>query len=88
MGAESVHRPIGRELRKQRLNAYVLEDDARLHNSMISAGAIMPLHLLHKSGETRTGDCNRSLANMRKNDAEEHAGVALLLQPGMSHRNH
>ena len=38
--------------------------------------------------ETRTGDRNGALAYMMKNDAEEHAVVALLQQRGMSRRTH
>ena len=55
VGAESVHRHIGREPSKQRFNGCVLEDDARPHNPMMSAGAIMPLDRLHESGGNTHG---------------------------------
>lgn len=111
MGEAAVHQHIGREPSGQRFNAYVLQEDARPHNPMINAGAIMccalikremPLHRRFEhirdawtrmtggrkprfnafmaQEETRTGDRNRALAYMMKNegsfpeghDAEEH----------------
>ena len=117
VGEEAVHRHIGREPSGQRFNAYVLSDDARPHNPMINAGAIMccslikrelPLHRRFEhirdawgrmtggskprfnafmtQEETRTGDRNRALAYMMKNEglfpdgheAEDHQVRAAL----------
>jgi len=117
VGEETVHRHIGREPSGQRFNAYVLSDDARPHNPMINAGAIMccslikrdlPLHRRFEhirdawgrmtggskprfnafmtQEETRTGDRNRALAYMMKNEglfpegheAEDHQVRAAL----------
>lgn len=117
VGEAVVHRHIGREPSGQRFNAYVLSDDARPHNPMINAGAIMccslikrelPLHRRFEhirdawgrmtggskprfnafmtQEEARTGDRNRALAYMMKNeglfpdghDAEDHQVQAAL----------